>query len=66
MRYVQDVVTNVVKILHTLKKDKHQTNIYPKRRLAGCLVSGEEGSDRRNEKREIKTINPTKKGKYRL
>lgn len=63
---MHDVVTNVVKILYTLKKDKHQTNIYPKRRLAGCLVSGEEGSDRRNEKWEIKMNNPTKKGKYRL
>ena len=63
---MHDVVTNVVKILYTLKKDKRQTNIYPKRRLAGCLVSGEEGSDRRNEKWEIKMNNPTKKGKYRL
>lgn len=63
---MQDVVANVVKILHTLKKDKHQTNIYPKRRLAGCLVSGEEESNRKNEKWEIKTINPTKKGKYIL
>ena len=63
---MHDVVTNVVTILYTLKKDKHQTNIYPKRRLAGCLVSGEEGSDRRNEKWEIKMNNPTKKGKYRL
>ena len=63
---MQDVVENVVKMQHTLKKDKHQTNIYPKRRFASCLVSGEEESDRRNEKREIKTINPTKKGKYRL
>ena len=63
---MHDVVTNVVKILYTLKKDKHQTNIYPKRRLAGCLVSGEEESDRRNEKWEIKMNNPTKKGKYRL
>ena len=63
---MHDVVTNVVKIMYTLKKDKHQTNIYPKRRLAGCLVSGEEGSDRRNEKWEIKMNNPTKKGKYRL
>ena len=63
---MHDVVTNVVKILYTLKKDKHQTNIYPKRRLAGCLVSGEEGSDRRNEKWEIKMNNPTKTGKYRL
>ena len=62
---MQDVVENVVKMQHTLKKDKHQTNIYPKRRFASCLVSGEEKSDR-NEKREIKTINPTKKGKYRL
>ena len=62
---MQDVVENVVKMQHTLKKDKHQTNIYPKRRLAGCLVSGEEKPDR-NEKREIKTIKPTKKGKYRL
>ena len=62
---MQDVVENVVKMQHTLKKDKHQTNIYTKRHLASCLVSGEEGSDR-NEKREIKTNNPTKKGKYRL
>ena len=59
--YVQDVVANVVKILQTLKKDKHRQTYNPKRRLRGCLVSGEEGSTEEMKTGNKKRSTPQRK-----